>query len=406
MCLNPIKLRTSSLYRSPNGYSKYYVEVPCCQCAECQQRTKNDWYIRNYFESEATWSSGSYVLFDTLTYDDQHIPTVSKTLLGTDIDKFDSWESELDCLDKFQKEYNIPYDFQKTISIFRKCNYTCFDYHDIQNFLKLLRIRLDRAGYIVNDNLRYFIASEYGHDELYVDSKGKTRRGTARPHYHILFYVNGSLNISPEVLSLFISTAWTNGRTDGIPYRDRSYVVGHNVFGPAYITDPNRLRGVQYYVSKYVCKDYEFHDSIDKRISYILTQLFYISYDSDEYRERKRELHRFMDQFHRQSLEFGFQGVLNSPDVMESIVKEGKIRLPDKQKVVKEFSIPQYYIRKIFQKCVKDSEGKPHWVWNDLGIEWKKNRIEDSINLLDSKMQEVEIACREKTYWRLIVMID
>lgn len=392
MCLTPVRLRTSSIYRSLNGYSKYYVEVPCCQCAECQQQKKNDWYIRNYFESQSLWKdSDGYIMLISLTYDDDHLPTVSKTLLGTDIDHFSDWASELECVVNFMDSNKIDMDIRKVLGIFRKCNFSCFDYHDVQNFLKLLRIRLERAGYKVEGNLRYFIAAEYGHDENYVDSRGRTRKGTNRPHYHLLPYVSGDLfrqGLTPELLSLYISTAWIYGRTDGIPYMDSSYVINHSTFGPRYINDPKRLRGVQYYVTKYVCKDYDFSDSIRKRVSYILTQLYRIDYDSPLYKERMRELLRFMSQFHRQSLAFGYEGLINDISVMDSIIKEGNIKLPDSDKVVKTFSIPQYYVRKIFQKCVKDTEGRLHWVWNDQGKDWRKDCISRSVDTLATKMQK------------------
>ena len=382
MCLTPIHLKTNAKYISPNGYKRFYVDVPCGKCVECQQQKKNEWFVRNYYESLMTWNKGGYILFDTLTYSDEFINKISKVVLGFDLDDREIWWKLLD----WMIQNNVSdLDPVYVVKQFRNNDYSCFYYHDIQNFLKLLRIRLQRAGFDVKDNLRYFIASEYGHEESYIDSKGRYRKGTARPHYHVLFYVNDP-SLDPVVLSQYISDAWTYGRTDGYVYRGRAYVY-NNTFGPKYIKDPNRLRGVQMYTTKYVCKDYEFSETVDLRMSSILRDVYMLSFASSDYRDKKRYLHRNMDQFHRQSLGFGLNAI-NDSDVLDLLWSEGVFRLPDKQRVTKDFVVPMYYIRKLFQKCVKDSEGTLHWVWTDLGKDWKIQRMRSNVSRLALKMQD------------------
>lgn len=369
MCLTPIRLRTNAKYFTLDGYKKLYMDVPCGHCAECQMQRKNEWYLRNYFEAISTWNNGGYILFDTLTYDDKHLPR----LYDSDFIKKNMIVNAWDYL-------NDPH------------NFSCFRYKDVQDFLKRLRINLERSGFDVANNLRFFIASEYGHDDVYMDSRGHQRKGTKRPHYHCLFYVSGSLfhskldvQLNPLTLASMIQDAWTNGHTD-CAFHGRSYTF-NNVFGPRYIKDPNRLRGVQYYVTKYVCKDDEFEYESDMKIHDILTNKLLMKYSDNpkKFLESKRKLKRSIDQFHRQSVGFGAQALLD-PEVLDTIWSEGIIRIPDKDRIKKDIHVPMYYIRKLFQRCVKDSEGSLHWIWNERGKLWKSRMMEKSVDVLSEKM--------------------
>lgn len=391
MCLTPIRLRTNTKYFHLGSYKKLYVDVPCGKCVECQQQKKNEWYLRNYYEAEDTWNKGGYILFDTLTYDDAHLPSSQNTILGFDLSeqysfwKLFDWMIENHYLDGVNDGKLIGQEIHRFMDTFGACDFSCFRYTDVQSFLKNLRIRLTRDGYDVKSSLRYFLSSEYGHDEHYIDQSGRTRKGTNRPHYHILFYVSNP-SIDPLYLSQMISDCWYFGRTDGYAYRGSAYVY-NNCFGPRYIKDPNRLRGVQYYVTKYVCKDYEFAENVDVRICKILRDIYGLSFTSRDYSDKRRFLHRFMDQFHRQSVGFGLTA-LDSTENFESIWNHGYITVPDKEKITKNLPIPMYYVRKLFQECVKDSEGRLHWVWNDLGRQWRKLAVERSVDTLAQKMQD------------------
>ena len=95
-------------------------------------------------------------------------------------------------------------------------NLPCFSYQHVRDFMVDLRQTLKRAGFNPKDNLRYFLTSEYGHQ-------------THRPHYHVLFYVTDA-SLSPEALSVAVAKCWKHGRTDGVPYRGRGYVMLHNTF--------------------------------------------------------------------------------------------------------------------------------------------------------------------------------
>ena len=54
-----------------NGKRSYYV--PCGRCAWCRRRKQDDWFFRLSFEARL-WP---FVSFVTLTYDDDHIPTMA-----------------------------------------------------------------------------------------------------------------------------------------------------------------------------------------------------------------------------------------------------------------------------------------------------------------------------------------
>ena len=398
MCLTPVRIKTNAKYFSLGSFKKLSFEVPCGHCAECQQMKKNEWYLRNYYEAVSTWSQDGYILFDTLTYSDDYLPTFTKTVSNkygnsifsnmdlSDINPSSMFNGELSSTSTFGDLQRVSVEVSRKISSeMLSKDFSCFNYSDVQNFLKRLRINLTRDGYDVKNCLRYFLCSEYGHENDYVDSRGKHRVGTMRPHYHILFYVTDS-SLDPITLSVYVSDAWYLGRTDGYVYRGRSYVL-NNTFGPRYIKDPNRLSGVQYYVTKYVCKDYEFEEKIDQRICTCLKRYFLLTPDKPDYFKVRRDLHRFMDQFHRQSLGFGAQALLDS-DVLDSILNEFVIRIPDKRFVKKSIPVPMYYVRKLFQRCVKDSGGTLHWIWTDAGRDWKKSRIISTVDVLATKMKD------------------
>lgn len=386
MCLTPVRLKTNAKYFTLDGYKRLYMDVPCGHCAECQMQKKNEWYLRNYFEAITTWNSDGYILFDTLTYDDQHLPTILDTDIARKNMYVDAWS-------------------------YLHENKSCFNYKHVQDFLKRLRINLNRAGFDVAKNLRYFIVSEYGHDDNYIDSRGRQRKGTKRPHYHILFYVQGNLlhdqldvQLSPLTLASYVQDAWIYGHSD-CAFHGRNYTF-NNTFGPRYIKDPNRLRGVQYYVTKYVCKDNEFEYETDMFIHDFITNRMLLRYSDDpkKFLKVKRDLKRKIDQFHRQSLGFGAQALLD-PEVLDTIWNESVIRIDDKERIKKSIPVPMYYVRKLFQRCVKDSEGSLHWIWNERGKQWKTNRINRSVDVLALKMQEwydnLEVYCPDDfSVWR------
>ena len=181
MCLSPRSIVNNTKYVSLLHKDKFVMEVPCGVCAECQTTMANQWYYRTYYEWSQTEMYKGYVLFDTLTYDNDHLPHLSK----------------------FWQFVSSSEDFP------------CFNYSDIRLFLQALRQRVSRAGYDPK-KLRYFLSSEYGTSDTYV-LRGRVVKATHRPHYHVLFFVNDS-HIDPLWLSQTIAEVWNTVSTTAIPY--------------------------------------------------------------------------------------------------------------------------------------------------------------------------------------------
>lgn len=213
---------------------------------------------------------------------------------------------------------------------------------DVTLFLKELRIYLTRAGYDVNGKLKYFITSEYG---------GKRHR----PHYHILLFVCVP-GLDVKTLWKYMHKAWKFGILDS--YKScTSRVVNSSA--------------ALNYVSKYVQKDQEWMNVIDKKISRLR------KLGMDKSLEDFNEFVRCCKPFHRSSQGFGvnFLKFIN----LDSVIKNGFITIPDRKYLVKNYAIPMYYKRKLFYTLYKDDEGKLHWRLNDNGIEYKVNQLDKLI---------------------------
>lgn len=284
------------------------------------------------------------MMFDTLTYREQDIPRVSNY-------------------------FNIPADLDGY----------CFDYQHITNFLKDLRIKLDRAGYDVKDNLRYFYSTEYG------------EHNTHRSHIHLLFFVKNDF-IEPDELSKYISDCWKYGRTDGVPYRSHYYLRKHNVVRKA---DNHSIRVCQY-VTKYVTKSLRYNDLNTRRATAILRSIYsqferfmpkkllfnfdrpntvcevQFSSDVDDFgrfslsplgKELFNSIKRRLDMFHNQSLGFGLSALTNSAAYY---IENPYILVPDKDKIVLKVPLSTYYKRKLFQEQVTFN-GARFWQRTKIG---------------------------------------
>lgn len=160
MCLSPIRVRNKSLSIDPNG-SKAYYEVPCGKCADCLAQKTEEWKMRCFNVYKWFHDRDGYTLFETLTYDDDHVP------------------------------------------LFKGMR--CFDPGHIRSFRKTLRNLLvaqnpEYSDYMKKGYFKVLITSEYG---------GVTHR----PHYHCLF---SSLLPGLDVLRLrdLINIAWPYGFID------------------------------------------------------------------------------------------------------------------------------------------------------------------------------------------------
>lgn len=390
MCLNPIKIRVKSKRISQNNFQKIFITVPCGHCAECMQLKRDQWYLRNYWHCKEVFDKGGYVLFETLTYDDQNLPHLS------------DWFPELKNTDM---------------------DYSCFCYEHYRNFMKRLRINLTRGAFepeylemkkLINErkrfkkgskqyadltydikclneirktfpvaeNLQAFVVCEYGKEEWYRDDKGRMRKGTFRPHYHLLFYVTEK-TLDSLTLSKYIYESWKHGRTDNCDL-DGNVRVGYvrlkNCIGKNYSRNAEiELRKVSNYVAKYITKDNDYSKRIYNRVETITSNLFsncienlqenidefrktgkpqsnfgmYGFYDSKTQKRLICDIIRRVDGFHLQGEGFGLYALEPENFDEELLINEGVFKMPDSMKLSKKIPAPMYYIRKLYYNYVK-----------------------------------------------------
>lgn len=322
-CLRPIRVYNQSRFIVPTNRDQLTLDVNCGHCANCQRNKYAEWFFRAYKHFERTVSSGGYMYFDSLTYDDDHLPHLS--------------------------------DYPEFASLPRVLDHSCFCYDHYRLAMVRLRKYLRKLGYGSNV-FDVFLTSEYGHDNLYVDSCGRLRRGTIRPHYHVLFFVCSSVPF--DVFSRLVSKAWSYGRTDGLPYKPVQYVAS-NVFTNL---SPIARRKVGY-VSKYVMKSSSFSDMVRKRVMSVLYGLAGFDIDklrSDEYKRLKVRMLRLVDVFHRQSRYFGLSALDGIDE--RSLFEAGFFKLPNgKPTMYTRIPISNYFLRKIVYAKVTLDDGYQSW---------------------------------------------
>lgn len=337
MCLKSIKLISPASKISLNGGQRYYLEVPCGQCAECLAARRTDIYFRTYYECLNTWNHDGYVYFDSLTYNNENLPHVS--------------------------------DYCSEISKGSSLDFSCFRKSDFRLFMVRLRRQLDYHGFNSKNNLKYFVASEYGSDDEYVDLYGRKRKGTERPHYHVLFFVNDP-SLDPLVFSEYVHDCWQKGVTDGIPCKTAAYVLRHT-FGPRYNSDLVHMQATCNYVAKYCLKNSKFDEKLDLRMRQI-----YSSADFDSYlgRKRYRNLVSEMRPYTRWSNGFGEYGLeYNTPDNIYS----GIMEMPDDKKIHRYAPLSGYLVRKKYYETAYNSKGELYWRLNNEG---KRRALDHAID--------------------------
>ena len=329
-CINQLKIINPAKIFSLQHCDRYINYVRCGRCFACQEQLSKEWYFRTVYEFKTCLEHNGYVYIDTLTY--KNPPRVSRFLPGID----------------------------------KSLDFMCFDYKDIADFLKRVRIKLQRKGFDVKNNLRYFVSTEYGTDP----------NRTHRPHAHILFFVYGDLD--NFLLSRIVSDSWKFGRTDGLPYKNHHY-VNYNTIRQGLASSVR----VAKYVSKYVNKNSLFQKEIDKRIIRLLDFIHRQSEDDKHFEEwiktesakkQKRDIIRHLNQFHRQSLGYG-ASLLRDLDINQ-VIKDNILVIPDGTKVVNRISLPLYYKRKLFYELV-EIDGMKSWQLTDLGLKYKDCRDKD-----------------------------
>lgn len=344
MCYSPISIINPSKYISTKFRDRYLLQVPCGKCAQCATQKSNEWYFRTYYQSMDCITHGGFVLFDTLTYSNEHLPRLSNFM-------------------------PVP----------ASLDYPCFDGHHLRKFVAVLRQRCKRK---YHSNFSYFVSSEYG----------TSMHCTHRPHYHCLFFVTGT--ITPLEFSSLVAELWSYGRTDGIPYKSANYVIGNTFDGSNFA---GSLRTCKY-VSKYIQKSCKFQREIDFRIDstmkYIASRMpdedWLSSVNASRVRQR---LKRLCNQFHRQSTQFGASALADID--LANLFQCGTLWMPDADCVLKPIGLPTYYKRKLFFELV-GVDGTFTWQPTEDGIRYLKAREADSLNRLADRFEAA--ACHLGSY--------
>ena len=286
MCYSPITIKNPSKHF--NGWrDQLKLRVPCGKCLECRMQKKTEMYHRALYEYKFCKDNDGLVLFFTLTYNPENLPLVNfihYDLVET-YDCIDTWifdendnpirytGCQTNCIDHITPaRYLTQADIDEDKNILPPNIYPLvkpgdlrlfpsFSVPDVQSFIHKYRQHLKRNfapkfKYDINfnDSIKYLITMEYGDK-------------TNRPHYHGLLYFRdlfyaGQSNVEKIEIIKWLKDAivekWDKGFVS-FGKLPKQYVDGIKQAGVVY--DERALL----YVTKYVCKDLEFH--INSKIS-------------------------------------------------------------------------------------------------------------------------------------------
>lgn len=330
MCQHPIIIPTRKRLLSTQYREHMFQAVPCNDCEECHVNKQRQLQFRFYHEA----IDSKYVYFDTLTYSNQFLPHIS---------------------DFYQ---DIPSSIDKP----------CFNRRHLNLFLKRLRRKLSYHLKLNRNAFKYALFSEYGADNRY----------SHRPHYHIIFFVKS--DIPPLLFSQAVSESWQFGRTDGLPYRPKSYVLEHLTLYS------NSLR-LTNYITKYVTKSSEYTKSLQPINEFIdknVKQDDFVSYSS--YRSFKRKLRNQFKQFTLMSKGIGisYLSTLSDSDIINLSFRP-IVELYNNS-FCQSLSLPLYYVRKLFYD-LKDYETFKSYEPNELGLNYLQTKLQNNYDSIYNNLR-------------------
>lgn len=349
MCLNPIRIINPKAKIRLDGGENYLISVPCGQCAECVYLKRKEARMRAYYEFKDTLTLGGCVYFETLTYRPKDLPRLSDIIPELKGDKM---------------------------------NVSCFRKKDVTDYIKRVRETLFRMGY-KRRSIKYFVTSEYGSDKEYKDDKGRLRKGTKRPHYHIIWYF---LYPNCDDLVKVSNECWNKGRTDVLN-------ANKHIFKKGKYDDFEHMMSICGYVAKYVTKDKGYNNKIGNVIEK-LTNKYNLSEEEIEKLKKSTEM------YHRWSNGFGIAGIKYNEE--KDLNEKMRIKIPHKKKVWDYLKLPNYYKRKLHYDLIKLPNKKYKWVLkkecinNYINREYESTklyyfRIKDFINNIDKYVKEGDI---------------
>lgn len=225
MCYKGVSINAVSS-AAPRG-----MFVPCGYCEECRNTSRNAWAFRLCAEIEHVKLLGWKVGFLTLTYNDEHMPTIPKSL--------------------FKDEFSAP-------------SIPCFSRGTVTDYIKAIRKKLHR-DYLVTD-IKYMVCSEYGKNP-------RKPENPLRPHYHMVIAWNplcqkkikGSrervrYTLGGDEMHELVTSLWTrNGFC--FPKDPHGGFDKEGYYHKPFVVD-NAGTAAARYAGKYCCKDVHFHEML------------------------------------------------------------------------------------------------------------------------------------------------
>lgn len=324
MCKNPKTIKTRSKYISYENGMQFTQQIECGICSECIRNKQEEYILRTIYEAKDCISKGGWMYFDTLTYKTETMPRIS--------------------------------NFVET----KNYNRGCFKYEDIRDFYENLRTIYKKQHNLI----RYFITAEYG------ELKG-------RPHYHILLFI-ANKDIDAIQLSENVNKAWNKGRTDGIRYKGKNYILRHNVLETINL-DAFR------YIAKYVSKSIAFNEILLEKWNKLEKWYKISGKDELKIKKYKKTFFRHMQPFHRQSQHYGETAI---EQIGKDWIKANNRMYykTDTQQIIRYVQIRPYFKRKLFQEQ-KTINGKRIWQYTEEGIQFKKDNEENNITMIADKLE-------------------
>lgn len=342
-CISPIAVQNNSKRIYKNYRAKLINYVPCGKCYECRKQKTFDLMIRSYYDES------DYVIFDTLSYSEKNVPWLKNEIM---------------------QELNNQYELKFQ-------NVRIIKYEDYQKFMKRLRKNMKKNYKDVE--LKYICSAEYGHDDNYIDDYGKMRKGTNRPHFHLIIFVKG--NILPVVLSKMIKQNWKLGKTDGVEDKGLLYFNCNRLF-----KDYLAKKNVVGYLCKYVTKTNSYQAKLNEILKKIENQIYNQIFGTDKLEEKKNDVKKILkkyNQFVRWSQGLGKEYLVDSSNIKQFMSKNYiQIRTDLKNK---KYSLPLYYNRKLFKKYVKEYD---EYQLTELGKEYELKKLN---NILENNKKKLKL---------------
>lgn len=259
----------------------------------------------------------------------------------------------------------------------------CFDYEDLRDlFTGGFRKQLLRK---YGSTFKYFVGAELG--------DGKGQRGLFNnPHYHILFFVVSAcddrypyVQISPEDFRHLVRLYWQGfdedeDKKNGVfhSYKSAKYGISREGDNCGLVTDFRAC----VYCAKYCVKDVglrKFESDVAKVLRFNLCS----QYSGDELEQKVKEGLNYYRNRYTNKVRIS-QGVGDYALDFISDKLDPRIQIPSKDGL-KFRPIGMYYYRKLFTDVYKDESGSNIRVLNELGIQYKLQKLSKRIDKLVSK---------------------